>query len=334
MSELRRIMMMFPRPEGSGEPTISIDGYVAFLEDYNDTAVSGSRIKSDGTTETYSGWNISGYVEIPDDARYVYFDNRFDMSYSGIYNNSKTYLYQLTGNTELPSSAKYIRISDTLDNVNKGSLIFLKTQKPIVLPYDAEVEYLESTGSAFIDTGITPTLAYSVECVFTYVSPFSSSDASGTLFGCLTGWNSYTYMCAVNPSGTSYNCWGNKNTSLANASSYWNSLFGDWHLFEFIPKSTYIDNVKKFTDSTGTGNPTTSMYLFCAHHPSGTNGCYGVGTTKRIKYTKIYDANNTLVRHFIPVRVGQTGYMYDKISGELFGNEGSGDFTYGNDIIT
>ena len=34
----------------------------------------------------------------------------------------------------------------------------------------------------------------------------------------------------------------------------------------------------------------------------------------------------------IPVRVGQVGYMYDKVSRELFGNQGSGNFTLGNDV--
>ena len=33
----------------------------------------------------------------------------------------------------------------------------------------------------------------------------------------------------------------------------------------------------------------------------------------------------------IPVRVGQVGYMYDKVSGQLFGNVGTGDFGLGPD---
>ena len=33
----------------------------------------------------------------------------------------------------------------------------------------------------------------------------------------------------------------------------------------------------------------------------------------------------------IPVRVGQVGYLYDKISGQLFGNQGTGDFVLGPD---
>ena len=34
----------------------------------------------------------------------------------------------------------------------------------------------------------------------------------------------------------------------------------------------------------------------------------------------------------IPVRVGTVGYMYDKVSGQLFGNSGTGAFLYGLDI--
>ena len=37
------------------------------------------------------------------------------------------------------------------------------------------------------------------------------------------------------------------------------------------------------------------------------------------------------IRDFIPVRVGSTGYLYDKVSGQLFGNAGTGDFVLGPD---
>ena len=33
----------------------------------------------------------------------------------------------------------------------------------------------------------------------------------------------------------------------------------------------------------------------------------------------------------IPVRVGQVGYMYDRVSGQLFGNQGTGNFILGED---
>lgn len=41
--------------------------------------------------------------------------------------------------------------------------------------------------------------------------------------------------------------------------------------------------------------------------------------------------NGVLVRDYIPVRVGTTGYMYDRVSCSLFGNAGSGSFVVGPD---
>lgn len=38
------------------------------------------------------------------------------------------------------------------------------------------------------------------------------------------------------------------------------------------------------------------------------------------------------LRDYIPVRIGEVGYMYDKVSGELFSNAGSGSFILGPDI--
>jgi hypothetical protein len=39
-----------------------------------------------------------------------------------------------------------------------------------------------------------------------------------------------------------------------------------------------------------------------------------------------------LLRDFIPVRKGNIGYMYDRVSGQLFGNQGTGEFVLGPDL--
>jgi hypothetical protein len=46
---------------------------------------------------------------------------------------------------------------------------------------------------------------------------------------------------------------------------------------------------------------------------------------------KVYNSN-TLIRDFIPVRIGNTGYMFDKITGKMYGNAGTGSFTLGPDL--
>lgn len=50
----------------------------------------------------------------------------------------------------------------------------------------------------------------------------------------------------------------------------------------------------------------------------------------RIYAAKLYDSN-TLVRDFIPVRVGSVGYLYDRVTQQLFGNAGTGAFVLGPD---
>ena len=54
------------------------------------------------------------------------------------------------------------------------------------------------------------------------------------------------------------------------------------------------------------------------------------GASCNIYSIKIWD-NNILVRDLIPVRKGNIGYMYDRVSGQLFGNQGTGDFVIGPD---
>ena len=50
-----------------------------------------------------------------------------------------------------------------------------------------------------------------------------------------------------------------------------------------------------------------------------------------IYYCKIYN-NGTLVRDFVPMKNTTTdaGAMYDMVTGHIFGNSGSGNFTCGS----
>ena len=49
-------------------------------------------------------------------------------------------------------------------------------------------------------------------------------------------------------------------------------------------------------------------------------------------YLKLWQGT-TLVRDFIPCRIGETGYMFDKVTETLFENNGTQSFTLGEDII-
>ena len=66
---------------------------------------------------------------------------------------------------------------------------------------------------------------------------------------------------------------------------------------------------------------------------------YGASDFREITASKVYSLKmwqgGTLVRDIAPVRVGSgssaVGYLYDRVSGELFGNAGMGAFVLGPD---
>ena len=57
----------------------------------------------------------------------------------------------------------------------------------------------------------------------------------------------------------------------------------------------------------------------------------GVKYPTRVNRLSLFDKNFSLVADFIPIRKGNIGYMYDRVSRQLLGNQGTGDFVIGPD---
>ena len=85
----------------------------------------------------------------------------------------------------------------------------------------------------------------------------------------------------------------------------------------------YYDNVQKSTKNYFTFD-NSSFMLFGA----STDSAYDV---KVYRYW-VVDASGNYILNCIPVRVGTTGYLYDKVSNKIFGNLKSGTFILGPDI--
>jgi hypothetical protein len=112
--------------------------------------------------------------------------------------------------------------------------------------------------------------------------------------------------------------------------------FGDaWDICEYRMRGGFYKSgglLKSFTASLGTDNISNiPLYLFGVYDTAISAVTTDLKGT--IRWCKIYRSEQ-LVRDFIPVRVGQTGYLYDKVSRKLFGNSGTGDFILGNDVNT
>ena len=179
------------------------------------------------------------------------------------------------------------------------------------LPYDAEVEYLESTGTQWIDTGYTKSQCpyFSLD-----VQPLITNVDSG-MFGAYT--DGY---------------------SVQQFQGRWRWFDGGWTLADIPVDITRTTNITKnangwFVDGEITktssgliGN--LSLVLF------GLN-IKGVQTgfkyPTRVNRLSLFDKNFSLVADFIPIRKGNVGYMYDRVSRQLLGNQGTGDFVIGPD---
>lgn len=196
--------------------------------------------------------------------------------------------------------------------------IFLATRRKPRLPYDAEVEYLESTGTQWIDTGIVSKndVSYRITC-----------KAIGQVDYIMAG----SLVQGVGSSNNRILCYYSQNRIAVQRGDYGSSksipFDTQWHTYYSSKDLIKIDN-QEFS-SAACGNSNGEFYLFTSSPtPSSTRNL-------QISKASIYD-DGVLVRDFVPVRYmnenGQPeGAMYDRVSGQLFRNAGTGAFNYGND---
>ena len=182
------------------------------------------------------------------------------------------------------------------------------------LPYDAEIEYLESSGTQYIDTDFIPLIGDSlhVELSFSTINPLNTPFSAGTS----------TYQTVFVE--------GNNNffTRIFSNTSTYGTIFlelNKWYTFDITAEGnvsfgglTWVALPVQELD----GNET-NLWLY--RRRNNTNPF--IGKMKNF----IVNSNGEPRLHLIPVRVGTTGYMYDKVSGQLFGNSGTGDFILGPD---
>lgn len=192
-----------------------------------------------------------------------------------------------------------------------------------VLPYDAEVEYLESTGTQWIDTGIIPQFPDSL----TYLANVSYSNTQTRQ---IMGRQGHFYFGVVNGKFQSGQG-GTQTTNIVISANVFHNIECNI-ISASIPgvDGTFAYNVDGISGSITHGflnDPANgSIWLFCANDANTLRGANKISlfTIKR---------NGVVLRDYIPVRKGNVGYMYDRVSKKLFGNQGTGAFIIGPDKV-
>ena len=202
---------------------------------------------------------------------------------------------------------------------------------PPPLPYDAEVEYLQTPNmtyaeqyTAHIDTGIVPTLDTEVTIDCTLINTSAGDQICATRTGAV---NINRYFVLSVSATRNRSVLGN--TTISNVATV-----GTRHSILFNEAGThdlYVDGAR--IGNLGTAYQVASnlsLYLFATN---GYAPSYGASNS-RIYKCEIRQGG-ALVRGFQPVRVGTganaVGYLYDRVSGALFGNAGSGALVVGPD---
>lgn len=198
--------------------------------------------------------------------------------------------------------------------------------------YEAEVTYLQSDGTAYIDTGIKASSSIKIEADIEVLSTFTGESCA--IFGSRIANNNTAYALQYykTSSGTTkYWRWAFGNGS---ATANHNGTTGDFHLSNTTASRSMVitgAHSSTATCSSATFSNNYNIFIF-GMNSGGTLGGVGGIPHVPVKAFKMYDGSS-LARDYIPVRKNGVGYLYDKVSGSLFGNaNSSGAFTYGNDI--
>ena len=189
------------------------------------------------------------------------------------------------------------------------------------LPYDAEVEYLESTGTQWIDTGkvLSSTgFAYDADILF------KRTDNCQVFGGRTVADNSEADSLSL---FIVWGAWRFDNFGYSRSGPVVDT--DTRYSVSLVDGKTTVNGVEvETTVPTGHSSGAT-VYIFAGHRPQASGGVE-FQSSIRLYSLKFYQ-DGVLAADYRPVRVGDVGYLYDHVSGQLFGNQGTGDFIIGPD---
>lgn len=171
------------------------------------------------------------------------------------------------------------------------------------------LEYIESTGTQYISTGITPTENTKV------VIEFNSSSSSGVVFGQDSGYKVNAFMFAMTV--VVFDSTKKDIKISANAK----------HTVQVAPKAFKVDNGSSQYIYANKVKAAYPMFLF----GNNRNGKFSEGVAMKLYSFKVYE-NDVLIADYIPCKQGKAVGLYDDVAGAMNLPLGAGDFTAGPSI--
>ena len=203
---------------------------------------------------------------------------------------------------------------------NRESFAVASTRRR--LPYDSRVEYLQSSGTQYIDTGYTPTADTNV------VISFSATSVQATqgIFGQRTAALNNSLLLLQYKWSNAADGWQLRWDRGAGSLNVLSPVAGQRYTGTSKGSQFTLDGTTVDVNKTNSGGY--SLYLFAVNQ-SGSPIL--LAPSLRVYSFAIF-SRGILVHDYVPVRKGDAGYLYDRITGQLLGNAGTGSFVLGADL--
>lgn len=210
------------------------------------------------------------------------------------------------------------------------------------LPYAAEVEYIESdcTNSQYIDTGVFFTGPY--EASLTFSIPTAQSESYSRLMGVGNDNGSPYHYCTVETQNNKLSAYSITNSDTSGGTINVTANTATTKQVLVLNNTSSTSNTLTFNGGSETSGCTInyskasvgSVYLFCIHRTLNSGGTVIDDSAVRFTSYKLYACSfkigGELVRDFIPVLDNHgIACLYDKVSKQLFYNQGNGYFDFG-----
>lgn len=173
----------------------------------------------------------------------------------------------------------------------------------------AEVQYIQSTGTQYVDTGFKPKQDSRV-----LIKLSTSETGSHTVFGADIDWVDNGFAL-----GVGFTHYGKETGTISGLNN------GSPHEVDFNKNIISMDGSTVLTMGASTFSVPHNLALFANNRAGGIQE----KTTMALYYCRIYDGN-TIIRDYIPCKnAGGAVGLYDLIGQKFYGNAGTGSFTAG-----
>lgn len=173
----------------------------------------------------------------------------------------------------------------------------------------AEVQYIQSSGTQYVDTGFKPNQDSRV-----IIKLSTSETGSHTVFGADIDWVDNGFAL-----GVGFTHYGKETGTISGLNN------GSPHEVDFNKNIISMDGSTVLTMGASTFSVPHNLALFANNRAGGIQG----KTTMALYYCRIYDGN-TIIRDYIPCKnAGGAVGLYDLVDGKFYGNAGTGSFTAG-----